>query len=32
MSDKEKQLTDAYTEHGYYVLDSNSGCEQAPVT
>ena len=30
--EKEKQLIIAYTEHGYYVLDSNSGCEQAPVT
>ena len=30
--EKELQLTTAYLEHGYYVLDSNSGCEQAPVT
>ena len=30
--EKEKQLTDAYTEHGYYVIESKSTCEQAPVT
>ena len=30
--EKEKQLTDAYTEHGYYVLDSKSTCEQHPIT
>jgi len=30
--EKEKQLTDAYTEHGYYVLNSKSTCEQHPIT
>ena len=30
--EKEKQLTTAYLEHGYYVLDSKSTCEQQPVT
>tara|TARA_R110002051_G_scaffold13262_1_gene44626 strand:+ start:56 stop:232 length:177 start_codon:yes stop_codon:yes gene_type:complete len=29
---KEKQLTNSYTEHGYYVLDSKSTCEPYPVT
>jgi len=30
--EKEKELTNAYTEHGYYVTDSKSDCEQYPVT
>jgi len=30
--EKEKQLTDAYTEHGYYITESKSTCEQHPVT
>ena len=30
--EKEKQLTNAYIKHGYYVLDSKSGCEQYPLT
>ena len=30
--EKERQLTIAYTEHGYYVLDSKSTCEQEPIT
>ena len=29
---KEKQLTNSYTEHGYYVLYSKSTCEPYPVT
>ena len=30
--EKERQLTIAYTKHGYYVLDSTSTCEQHPAT
>ena len=30
--EKEKQLTKAYIDHGYYVLDSKSDCEQYPLT
>ena len=30
--EKERQLTTAYLEHGYYVLDSKSTCEQHPIT
>ena len=31
-SEKEKELANAYTKHGYYVLDSTSTCEQHPAT
>ena len=30
--EKEKQLTTAYLEHGYFVLDSKSTCEEQPIT
>jgi hypothetical protein len=30
--EKETQLTTAYLEHGYYVIDSKSTCEQHPAT
>ncbi len=30
--EKEKQLTTAYLEHGYFVLDSKSTCENVPAS
>ena len=30
--EKELQLTTSYLDHGYYVLDSKSYCEQHPIT
>ena len=31
-TEKEELLINSYTEHGYYVTDSKSDCEQYPVT
>ena len=30
--EKEKHLTNAYTKHGYYIIDSRFYCEQHPIT
>ena len=30
--EKEKLLTNSFTEHGYYIIDSKSTCELQPVT
>ena len=30
--EKEKELTNEYTDHGNYVTDTKSDCEQYPLT